>query len=108
VVWEFCGERVQTITYDGKDLRTQFGLDAAYRPYELDGKLISIGEKDDAYFIVYDGEQVGPPFDLIVMSYCCEIALYAPRFGEGRYGFWGQRGGRSYVVEIIPTGQAGR
>jgi hypothetical protein len=108
VAWEFSGERVQTIIYDGKDLRAQVGLDAAYRPYELDGKLAFIGEKDDAYFVVYDGEQVGPPFDLIAIGYCCEIALYAPRFGEERYVFWGQREGSSYVVEITPVGQAGR
>ena len=106
VAWEFYGERVQTIIYDGKDLRAQYGLDAAYRPYELDGKLIFIGGKDDAYFIVYDGEQIGPPFDEVAIGYCCEIALYAPCFGEGQYVFWGQREGSSYVVEITPAGQA--
>ena len=81
---------------------------AAALDYELDGKLIFIGEKDGAYFVVYDGEQVGPPFDLIVIGYCCEIALYAPRFGEERYMFWGQRESSSYVVEITSIGQAGR
>jgi hypothetical protein len=74
----------------------------------LDGKLIFIGEKDDASFVVYDGEQIGPTFDEITIGYCCEIALYAPRFGEGRYGFWGRRGGSSWVVEIARADQAGR
>jgi hypothetical protein len=108
VAWEFHGERVQTITYGGRDLRVQHGLDAAYRPYELNGKLIFIGERDGVYFVVYDSEQIGPLFDEITIGYCCEIALYAPRFGEGRYVFWGQRGGSSFVVEITATGQAGQ
>ncbi|MBN1139545.1 MAG: hypothetical protein JXM73_23415 [Anaerolineae bacterium] len=104
--WEFYGERVQTIIYDGQDLRSQYGLDAAYRPYELDGKLILIGKRDNTYFILYGGEQVGPPFDEITIGYCCEIVLYTPRFGEERYMFWGQREGKAYVVEITPAGQA--
>ena len=106
VAWEFYGERCQAIIYDGQDLRSQYGLDAAYRPYELDGKLIFIGRKDDEYFIVYDGKQVGSPFDEITIGYCCEIALYAPRFGAGRYVFWGKRGDSSRVVEIARAGQA--
>ena len=108
VAWEFYGERVQTIVYDGKDLRAQYSLDAAYRPYELDGKLVFVGQRDGAYFIVYDGEQVGPSFDEITIGYCCEIMLYTPRFGEGRYVFWGKRGGRSYVVEITVASEKRR
>jgi hypothetical protein len=106
VAWEFYGERWQTIIYDGQDLRSQYGLDAAYRPYELDSKLIFIGRKDDKYFIVYDGKQVGSPFDEITIGYCCEIALYAPRFGAGRYVFWGKRGDGYRLVEIARVGQA--
>ena len=103
VAWEFYGERVQTVIYGGRDLRSSYGLDAIYRPYELDGKLIFVGKKDDAYFILYDGEQIGPTFDEITISYCCESSLYAPRFGEDRYVFWGQREGSAYVVEVVST-----
>jgi hypothetical protein len=100
VAWAVSGERVHTIAYGGRDLRAAYSLDAAYAPYELAGKLIFIGKKDGAAFVVYDGERIGPLFDTIVTSYCCEIGLYAPFAGEGRYGFWGEREGRTWVVEI--------
>jgi hypothetical protein len=86
-------------------LRSQHDLDAAYRPYELDGKLVWIGRRDDAYFVVYDGEQVGPLLYKIIIAYCCETSLYAPRFGEGRYVFWGQEGDGSRLIEITRAGQ---
>jgi hypothetical protein len=105
VAWEFYGQRVQTVIYDGRDLRSQHDLDAAYRPYELDGKPIWIGKKEDAYIVMYDGEQVGPSFYKIIIAYCCETSLYAPRFGEGRYVFWGERGDGRHLVEITAAGQ---
>ena len=100
VAWEFYGERRQTIIYDGKDLRSQYGLDAAYRPYELGGELIFVGEKEGKHFIVYDGKPVGSEFDEIIIGYCCEIVLYSPRFGEGQYLFWGKRGDKYRAIEI--------
>jgi hypothetical protein len=105
VAWEFYGERVQTVIYDGRDLRAQYDLDAAYRPYELDGKLVFVGKKQDAYVVMYDGEQVGPSFYQIIIAYCCETSLYAPRFGEGRYVFWGERGDGYHLVEVTAAGQ---
>ena len=104
VAWEFYGERVQTVIYDGRDLRSQYDLDAAYRPYELDGKLVFVGKKEDAYVVMYDGEQVGPSFYEVIMAYCCETSLYAPRFGEERYVFWGERGDGYHLVEIAAAG----
>lgn len=105
--WEFYGERVQMVLYDGRDLRSQYDLDAAYRPYELDGKLILIGRKEDTYFVVYDGERVGSPFDEITIGYCCEIVLYAPHFGGGRYVFWGRRGDSYRLIEITRAARMG-
>lgn len=107
VAWAFSGERVQTIAYGGRDVRAQYGLDAAYAPHEIAGKLIFVGKKDDAAFIVYDGERIGPIFDEIITAHCCEIGLYAPFGGEGRYGIWGRRGGHTWVAEIVVDGQAG-
>jgi len=107
VAWTFSGERVHTIAYDGRDLRAQYDLDAAYSPAEIAGKLIFVGKTDDVALIVYDGERIGPVFDEIITAHCCEIGLYAPFAVEGRYGFWGERGGRTWVVEIVAAGQTG-
>jgi hypothetical protein len=107
VAWTFAAERTQTVAYGGRDLRVLYNLDAAYAPYELGGKLIAIGKKDGAAFVLYDGERIGSPFEDILTGYCCEIGLYAPFAGEDRYGFWGQRGGDWIVVEITPAGLAG-
>jgi hypothetical protein len=100
VAWEFYGQRVQTVFYGRQDLSADYGLDAAYRPYELAGKLLLVGKRDDRSFIIYDGEQVGAAFDEIVIGHCCEIMLYAPRFGQGQYVFWGKRGSGYRIVEI--------
>jgi hypothetical protein len=108
VAWAFSGERAHTIAYGGRDLRMQYGLDGAYSPAEIAGKLIFVGVKDDVAFVVYDGERIGPSFDEIITAHCCEIGLYAPFAAEGRYGFWGERGGRTWVVEIAAGDLAGR
>jgi hypothetical protein len=107
VAWAFSGERVHTIAYGGRDLRAVYDLDAAYAPYEVAGKLIFVGVTDGAALIVYDGERMGPSFDQIITAHCCEIGLYAPFGADGRYGFWGQRDGRTWMVEIAAAGQAG-
>ena len=111
VAWAYSGDRVQTIAYGGRDVRVQYNLDAAYAPYELGGKLIFVAKKDDASFIMYDGERIGAPFDEIFTAHCCEIGLYAPFGVAERYGFWGKREGSYRVVEItsgtLPTGTPG-
>ena len=107
VAWAFAGERVQTIAFDGRDLRARHHLDSAYAPYELGGKLAFVGERDGTSFLVYDGDRTGPLFDRIVTAHCCEIGLYAP-LGDGeRYVFWGEQEGSFWVVEVTPAGHAG-
>lgn len=100
VAWEFAGERQKTIIYGGKDVRSVYDLDAAYRPYGIDGKLVFVGEKDGSRFVMVDGKRLGPEFDEIVVAYCCEPVMYSVRSGGGRYAFWGNRGNRHYVVEV--------
>jgi hypothetical protein len=107
VAWAYSGERVQTIAYDGRDVRTQYHLDSAYAPYELGGKLAFVGKRDDTGFLVYDGGRTGPLFERIVTAHCCEIGLYAPLGGGERYVFWGERAGSFWVVEVTPAGRAG-
>lgn len=100
VAWEFADHRVDTIVYDGQDLRRAYRLEGAYRPYALGDRLIFVGKKGGKFFVVYDGSKVGPDFDEIVIAYCCEPVLWSVQCGGGKYLFWGTRGGQSYVVEI--------
>ncbi len=100
VAWEFADHRLDTIIYDGQDIRQKYSLNGAYRPYGLDNKLIFVGKQDEKYFVVYDGSRIGPDFDEIMIAYCCEPVLWSVQYGQGKYLFWGSRKGQSYVVEI--------
>lgn len=109
-VWEYAawdkipdGEKIATIVYDGHDLRDEYGLDAAYRPYKLATKLLFIGQVEDEYFVMYDGEKLGQPFDEILIAYCCEPAAYSVHMGDGHYLFWGRRGDALYVVDVADS-----
>lgn len=100
VAWEIANENPATIVYDGKDVRHLYGLDKAHASYSLAGKLIFVAQKGGKYFVMYDGQKVGPDFDQIIIAYCCETALYSVHFGQGRYQFRGTRGDKNYIVEI--------
>lgn len=104
-VWEFSDGNTATVIYDGSDVRQLYGLDKAYKPYGLGGRLIVIGQKNDRYFVVYDGWKVGPDFDQISIAYCCEPVLWSVQGGQGRYLFWGSRDGQWYVVELALQGK---
>ncbi len=98
--WEFAAPDSHAIIYDGVDLKRAYGLDQAYRPYEIGGKLLFIGQKDSQYFVVYDGKRLTPEFDHITIAYCCEAMLYSPQGRQGIYFFNGTRKGSSYLVSI--------
>ena len=102
-VWEFSDGNTATIIYDGLDVRSLYDLDKAYIPYGLNGKLIFIGEKDNKYFIVYDGQKVGNDFDKVMIAYCCEPMLWSVQYGQGKYLFWGSRSEHWYITEIAPS-----
>ncbi len=108
-VWEFAwstmNHRTAVILYDGRDLRRSYGLERAYAPAELNGRLVFVGEKDGEYFIVYDGVRLTPSFDQIVVAYCCEAVLYSPRAGQGKYLFYGTRRGQAAWVQISAAGR---
>ncbi|MFP4346424.1 MAG: hypothetical protein ACLFU8_17195, partial [Anaerolineales bacterium] len=85
VVWEFSNMETQTLLVDGEDVREIYGLDAAFRPYELGGKLIFVGQRGLRRFIVYDGQQLGPTCEGIAVAHCCEGTLTSVQSGSGRY-----------------------
>ena len=60
--------------YGGVDLRSAYNIEAAYAPYALRDKLIFVARRDDQYFVVYDGQRLGPAYDRIHIAYCCEPA----------------------------------
>jgi len=93
-----------TILYDGQDVCSLYGLDAAYRPYEMAGKLLFIARKDGRYFIVYDGRRMGPVFDCIALANRGGPDPSLPQCGGGRFWFWGLRGGQLYAVEVADPG----
>jgi hypothetical protein len=62
VAWQIANENPATIIYDGKDVRRLYGLDKAHAPYSLAGKLIFVAQKGGKYFIMYDGQKIGPDF----------------------------------------------
>jgi hypothetical protein len=103
--WEFSDGKIATIIYDRLDVRQVYGLDRAYGPYGLAGKLIFIGERNGKYFVVYDGWKVGPDFDKIAIVYCCDVALCSIHYGQGKYLFWGFRNGQWHAVEIALRGE---
>jgi hypothetical protein len=104
ITWEFADYKRSTIIYDRQDVRRQYGLDNAYRPFSLAEKLVFIGEIDGKYFVVYDGIKVGPLYDLIYIAYCCEGVMYSVRGADGRYLFMGVRNRRHYLVVVAANG----
>jgi hypothetical protein len=100
VAWGIANENPATIIYDGKDVRHLYGLDKAHASYSLADKLIFVAQKGGKYFVMYDGQKVGPDFNQIIIGYCCDTAFYSVRFGQGKYQFRGTRGGKNYIVEI--------
>jgi hypothetical protein len=98
--WTFDDGRTATIVYDGADLRTVYGFEAAYAPYALRDKLIFVARRDDQYFVVYDGQRLGPAYDRINIAYCCEPAATSAHGAASRYTFWGERDDARYRVEV--------
>jgi hypothetical protein len=104
-VWEFNDRWASTIIVAGQDLRRAYGLHKAYRPYRLADKLVFVGKRFGRYLVIYDGHQIGPLFDELLIAYCCEGPLYALNMGAGRYLFRGKRAGHTYLVEITAREQ---
>ncbi|MEJ2596692.1 MAG: hypothetical protein P8Z00_00085 [Anaerolineales bacterium] len=88
---------------------TKPGLVGLAQPYQMDGKLISIGKLGVKYFLMVDGRRVGPVFDDILVGENDEYVPFSVNYGHGRYVFRGARHGAYYLVEVsssaILTGQ---
>jgi hypothetical protein len=100
-VWEFAGApETFTVLVEEKDMRASAQIQQAYEPYGINGKLIFVGQKDDRFFVMYDGQKIGEEFDQIFIAYCCEPAAYTVHQGDGAYLFQAKRGDRYYLVRI--------
>jgi len=95
---KYAWELTPTIIYDGVDLRQEFSLKAAYRPYVIGKQMIFVAMNNGKMFVVADGEQIDPTFDQIYNGYCCETVhiIRTP----GQYWFRGTREGREFAVVI--------
>jgi hypothetical protein len=97
LVWELSGYR-PVIVVDGVNFNEKYQLEESYFPYEINGKLIYIAEKNGKQHIVYDDKVLGPEFDQIYKAYCCGmISVY---YGHGQYWFVGRRAGTRFIVLI--------
>ncbi len=110
VAWEFGNTQYGFIFYDTKNIVRTYGLESAYRPYSLNGKMIFIAKRSGKFFVVYDGKKISKEFDAVLLAYCCETALYAPHGRNGVYLFNGRRNGKNILVRITAEGgmRAGR
>ena len=100
VAWEFDDGYRATVVINGRDMRSLYGLDKAFRPYNIGGKLIFTAQKGRRYFIIFDGQRLGTTFDRIMVAHCCEAMMYSVRFGGGRYLFVGMQDGAMKLVEL--------
>ena len=96
--WEFADPRQPTIIYDGVDLRQEFDLEGAYRPYVIGETMIFVAKNNEKMFVMANGEQIGPTFDEIYNGYCCETTSIVRL--PGQYWFWATSEGRRFVVVI--------
>lgn len=76
------------------------GLVSLAQPYQMDGKLVSIGKLGVKYFLVVNGRRVGPVFDDILVGDSDEYVPFSVNYGHGRYVFRGSRHGAYYLVEV--------
>lgn len=92
--------KLATVLWNGEDLRKTYGIDAAFEPAEIGGRLVFIGRQANRYFVVFDGKRVGPDFEDIRLGICCEAASSRPRASGEAYSFYGSRQGREVKVLI--------
>lgn len=99
--WEFAEYMIETIIYDGVDLRQELGFEAVYRPYIIEGRMIFVARNHGKMFVVVDGVQIGHAYDEILNGYCCETPkiMRAP----GQYWFIGKKDGRTFQVVITAS-----
>lgn len=88
------------VIIDGKDLGADKGYTEVFGWQLLAGKPFYYAVKDGKTSIVY-GDQVFPTqYDTVVHYRCCSPAMYNNWGNQQMAGFFGQRDGRWYYVEI--------
>lgn len=101
-VWEIYSsppdENLSAIIVDGVNLNNKYKLEGSFFVYYLKNKLIFIARKNGKYRVVYNEKFIGPEFDQIFMSHCCDSTTVL--YGHEQYWFWGTIEGTYYVVAI--------
>jgi len=99
ICWGFDTGDFSTFYYDGKDLRDSYpNLDKFYKLGEINNKAAFIAEKNNKYYIVYDGEIVNQSFDEISVGECC--ANFAPEWYGEKLFFRARIGDKGYSVIV--------
>ena len=92
----------QRIWQDGVGEITQhYGLQNAIVPYEANGKMVFLAQKNDKWHVMYDGKQISEEFERIDFGYCCEPAKYMPKaFNYRYYVFFATQDSKQKLVEV--------
>jgi len=73
---------------------------SAEQPYQLDGRQIFLARLGVKYFVMYNGQKVGPTFNDIQLDPGYGEPVFTVNHGKGWYVFRGVRNGNYYLVEI--------
>jgi hypothetical protein len=73
---------------------------SADQPYLLNGKQIFLARMGVKYFVMYEGQKVGPTFSDVQLGNGYGVTEFSVDHGKGWYVFRGVRNGNYYLVEI--------
>lgn len=83
------------------EIAKKYGMQNVIVPYEVGGKMVFLAEKNDRWFVMYDGERILEEFERIDFGYCCEPAVYMPRaFNYRYYVFFATQDAKQMLVEV--------
>lgn len=95
-------EQKQEIWQSGQgSLTTKYAIQNAIMPYESNGKLTFLAQKDGKWFVAYGKDLLPEVFDAITFGYSLEPAAYMPKaFNYRYYVFFASQGGKQKLVEV--------
>lgn len=83
------------------ELTQSYQLQNAISPYEANGKLVFLAQKNDKWFVMFDGKRISTEFERIDFGYCCEPAKYMPKaFNYRYYTFFATQDAKQKLIEV--------